>query len=246
MFNPKCIYIAWDKKLSFPSTNFRKEMMKTEYKQNRDKSSADDVFHYEQAIESVCSSLGVKNIFPNVMEADDVISWLSKTIEPNIIISVDNDLYQLISPVTSFYHLNKKIVINTENFYEIAGVDLNCILYYKAILGDASDNIHGFPGYGKVRSKKLASQLYENNGDIDKLNLSDEYIVLLKRNLKMMDLSIGYLQEQDEVSHYERQFNELKSHTANFDQFECLVREYNFKTILDNLEEWKAVFDLRV
>lgn len=173
-FNPRDIYIAWDKKLKFPSTNFRKEMMKGEYKLNRDHTSSNDIFYHEAIIENVCSSLGVKSIYPNVLEADDVIAWLSKQLSPNIIISVDNDLYQLINNETSFYHLNKKETIGVHNFESIVNVPLTSFLYYKAILGDASDNVVGFPGHGKIRSRKLAIQLTENNGDISKLSLSPD------------------------------------------------------------------------
>ena len=50
-------------------------------------------------------------------------------------------------------------MITTANFEEIMNVPLNAFLYYKAILGDSSDNIKGFPGFGKVRSRKLALDL---------------------------------------------------------------------------------------
>jgi 5'-3' exonuclease len=243
-FLPRDIYIAWDKKLTFPSSNFRKDMMKGEYKSTRDHTSSNDIFFHEFVIEKVCASLGIKSMYPNVLEADDVIAWLSKQVSPNIIISVDNDLYQLIDNNTSFYHLNKKEIIDGHNFESIVSVPLRSFLYYKAILGDASDNVVGFPGHGKVRSRKLAVQLTENNGDISKLSLSPDYIDLLHRNLKIMDLDKGYTYEVGEEAAYIQQFNALKTHTPNFNEFACWVRKLNFKSIIENLEEWKAIFTL--
>lgn len=241
-FLPNTIYIAWDKKQLWPSTNFRKQLLEGSYKGTRDKSQSDSVYKHEDIIEKICGSLGVRNMFPYVLEADDVISWLSVQVRPNIIISVDNDLLQLVDRNNSFYHLNKKVVINPDNFEEHTSVALDSFLYYKAILGDISDNITGFPGYGKVRSKKLANQLSDVAGDIHKLNLTEEYTQLLARNLKLIDLKYGWDTTENEADHYKNQLSHPT--TSNFDQFECLCRELDLKKILSEIEDWKAIFTI--
>lgn len=243
MFLPQNVYIAWDKKICWPSTNFRKTIMEGTYKGTRIKTD-NGLYTQEAIIGEITSSLGVKNMYPYVLEADDIISWLSTKISPNTIISVDQDLLQLINENTQFYHLNKKIVINKSNFEEHTNVPLNAYLYYKVILGDQSDNIKGFPGFGKVRGKKMACDIALHNGDIKNVNLSPEYITIYEQNLKLMDLKLGYTLEKDEVYHYERQFGELEKHQPNFDHFEEMIKQMDIKSIYKDIDEWKAVFDL--
>ena len=238
------MYITWDKKLTWPSTNFRKTEMEGEYKGGRPKTD-NGLYIQLSVIGEITASLGIKNIYPNVLEADDVISWLSTKVKPSLIMSVDNDLYQLINNDTSFYHMNKKLVINRGNFESIVDIPLDAFLYYKAILGDNSDNIPGFPGFGKVRSKKLAIELASVGGDITKLNLSPEYIDIYRKNLRLMDLTQGFLIEAAEVGHYETQFENLKSHKADFDRFEEWCTHLDITPICIDIEEWKAIFDLR-
>ena len=75
-FNPDQVYAAWDKKLSYPSTNFRKSSSSGAYKSNRDGEIAKEAHKNDQLIKSLLDSLGIKSIYPNVMEADDVIAYL--------------------------------------------------------------------------------------------------------------------------------------------------------------------------
>lgn len=217
--------------------------MEGTYKGTRVKTD-NNLFKQEGFIYDIVSTLGVKNMHPYVLEADDVISWLTTQIKPNVIISVDHDLLQLINEDTSFFHLNKKTMITTANFEETINVPLNAFLYYKAILGDPSDNIKGFPGFGKVRSRKLALELAAHHGDISKINLAQEYVDIYEKNRKITDLKIGYTLEENELKHYEDQFSRLKDHKADFDAFAQQCEMLGFKSIVKNIEEWKAVFEL--
>jgi len=219
--------------------------MEGTYKGTRQKAD-DSLYRQEGIIFDIVSTLGVKNMHPYVLEADDVISWLTTKIKPNMIISVDHDLLQLVDENTSFYHLNKKTIINTSNFEEVMCVPLNAFLYYKTILGDASDNIPGFPGFGKVRSRKLAMELAGYHGDISKINLTQDYVEIYEKNLRITDLKQGYNIEQNELPHYEKQFADLQTHIADFDAFTAHCDKLGFKTIINNIEEWKAVFTLDI
>lgn len=241
-FLPDRIYIAWDKKIKWPSTNFRKLLLEGTYKGTRDHSSAEKVFEQEEKLEELMKSLGIPCFYPYVLEADDIIGWLSSEMAPNVIISVDNDFLQLVDNNTSFYNPHKKQLITPVNFDEQVGVPLDSFLYYKAILGDASDNIPGFPGYGKVRSRKLAIQLTKNNGNLKSLNLSNEYYNIFEKNMALMNLKCGYTVEQDELEHYRTQLEESKSLKADFYKFEKLCDEIGLNSIKDNILEWEAVF----
>ena len=92
------VYVAWDQKLTHPSTNFRKDAADVSYKGTRDYSKTKHVHDHDDLIMDLLTDLGVKNIYPNVMEADDVMSWLSTTLDgQNIIVSTDKDMWQLIN-----------------------------------------------------------------------------------------------------------------------------------------------------
>ena len=241
-FLPDKIYIAWDKKFKWPSTNFRKLLLEGTYKGNRDKSSAEEVFKQEEKLEQLISALGIPCLYPYVLEADDVIAWLCASQTDNVIISVDNDFLQLVDNNTSFYNPHRKQLITPANFDEQVGVPLNAFLYYKAVLGDASDNIPGFPGYGKVRSRKLAIQLANNNGDLKTLNLADNYFNIYEKNIALMNLKQGYNSEQGEIEHYTTQLFALKNMQPNFDEFSKLCTELGLNNIKDNILDWTALF----
>lgn len=231
-FKPDNIYACWDKKLTWPSTNFRKEILIDKYKAGRVK--PDDIEEmYEQEIKlvEILESLGVKNIFPNVLEADDVIGWLSKKLDgTKLIVSVDQDLLQLVDDNTSIYTLKK--IINKQNFEVETGVPLKDYKLYKAIKGDTSDNISGLPGYGVVRSRKLASQW-------DSSNVSEEFKNIVERNLKLVDLDYGFKIQPDEEEAYKKQFE--KEVEPDIDKFKTLCERYEFTTYLENLKDWEHI-----
>ena len=83
------MYIAWDKRINYKETNFRKEILKGEYKATRDQTGQADLYNQIDSIFPVLESLGLRNVFPYVLEGDDTIAWLSQNIKGmNIIISV--------------------------------------------------------------------------------------------------------------------------------------------------------------
>lgn len=233
-FNVKTsdIYIAWDKKLSYPSTNFRKDILGDEYKAGRDKDKSDTVHQEEDLLVPILKTLGIRNMFPYVLEADDVIAWLSKKLTGNkLIISVDRDLLQLISSSTSFYDLNKKEIIDLQNFKDTMEIELSLYLKYRAIRGDTSDNIRGLRGFGPVKAKKLA-----RNWNLSLLNESQQE--LIDRNIKLMDLTYGIKQHPEDVESYEGQLVKLQTLSPNLDKFKKLCQLLEFQSFLNDFDIW--------
>lgn len=236
-FNSKDVWIAWDKKILYPSTNFRQETS-TEYKDNRDKEKAKEVFTYEQDLKQLTESIGIKNIYPRIMEADDVISWLTTQIDKNItIVSADSDLCQLISNKVSIYHPLKKKLITIDSFEADMGIPINQYLVYKSIVGDTADNIKGVNGYGKVKAKRLTLDYMSNN-------IIDEHRLIIERNLKLMDLSKGFIYAgPEEELAYKEQYESLKIIKPNFDEFIKLCEKYEFNMFIKNISRWQSLFD---
>ena len=235
-FNPTNIYAAWDKKLLHPSTNFRKDILIDQYKAGRVKPpDIQEMYDQEIRLIEMLESLGVKNIFPNVLEADDVCAWLADTLPgTGVVVSVDQDLLQLVTPSVSVYNL--KELITYENFESKKGVTPKNYVLYKAIKGDVSDNIVGVPGYGEVRSKKLASNY---DGSV----LTEEYKQIIERNLRLMSLHYGYKFQPGEKQKYEEQLNYVKNIKGDIDKFKRLCEKYNFEAFLNDMNKWKKLIN---
>lgn len=236
-FKSKKIYIAWDTKLT-NQVNFRKTLTEGTYKGTRDHARNKEVYDSMTDILACTRALGIKNIFPGSLEADDVISWLCKTVEgKKIIISVDNDFAQLVSPDVIFYNPIKKISIDENNFEETFKLTPKEYVYYKAIVGDVSDNINGLEGFGKVKGLKLAKAFYAN----DEATIQP-YKEQVAQNLKLVDLSYGIANNTSEVELYKQQYRELQSVSPNFDTFKEICTELEYNSILNNFGDWKNTF----
>jgi len=237
MYTPDNIYACWDKKLIWPSSNFRKETQVT-YKGNRDKEKFVGVHDFDDVIQEMLDCLNVNNIYPNVMEADDLIAWLSDKLEGHTtIVSTDRDLWQLIRPSVRVYSPLDKKEITEINFEEHANIPLKHFIRYKSIIGDNSDNIKGVEGYGKVKGKKLALTW-------DESTITDEIRKVVDENTKLIDLRYGYNYYSDEVPIYQKQLNAIKKRNThyNFDKFKYMCDEYEMPSVSNNLHYWENTF----
>ena len=234
---PDNIYVCWDKKLTWPSKNFRHELTKDQYKGTREKPvDIHEMYEQEPKIIDILKSLGCKCIFPNVMEGDDIISWLSHTLQgTNIIVSVDGDMCQLVNENTSIFRPDSKKRITVDNFEQEIGVKREHFKLYKAIMGDNSDNIEGLAGYGKVKSKKLAEN-WNNCG------ATEEQKLIVENNLKVLDLDIGYKYYPEEVPCYQKQLDEQKDKTCCIKEFQKSCERYQLFNLSRNISEWYDAF----
>jgi DNA polymerase I len=238
-FSPSETYVCWDKKLKYPSTNFRKQLAPETYKQNRDSELASKVHEQHDLIENWLKDLGVKQMYPGCLEADDVISWLcQEKCTSSTIVTVDQDLLQLVNSNTHFYNPHKKKLVTLENFEEEIGVTVNHLVYYKALLGDKSDNIDGIEGYGTVKSKRLVLEGYEG---IKKV-LDEDQQRKFDKNVFMIDLLGSYNKEEGETDCYQKQYEELKTLKTNIKEFERKCYEAEFYSIIKSIDSWKESF----
>ena len=232
-FRPENIYCTWDKKLEWPSTNFRNETITVEYKANRDNDKFKDVLEFAEKIQEVIALLGVHNMYPLRMEADDLMAWLSTILKgKKVIVTTDKDLLQTISQDTKVYSPIKKKEITLQNFEEYTGVPKEQYLNYRAVTGDKSDNIPGIPRYGLARFKKL-----------DLTKLTEQQQGIYERNIQLMDLSVGYDYYPDEVPVYEKQLKDSKETTSNYNKFLEEAKKLNLWSIVRNYTSWRESFN---
>lgn len=112
--------------------------------------------------------LGFRNIFHEEgYEADDMIASFCHTNldEEIIIVSADQDLYQLINPHVSLWNPTQQKMMDMDRFvkewgHDIAFRNTNLWPLVKAISGCKSDSIPGVPGVGeKTAAKFIANTL---------------------------------------------------------------------------------------
>jgi len=241
-FNPTQVYAVWDKKIKYPSTNFRKKSSKGNYKSNRDGEIAKEAHRNDNVIKTLLNSLGIKSMYPNVMEADDVIAYLTHKLPgKKFIITVDKDLYQLIDDNTYVFNPIQKVTITPHNFnIYTKGVQIKDFVDYKALVGDNSDNIKGLNKVGHKRALNLIEKFDKSS---PKNVLTEDQFKIYECNKKIMDLSIGYKFYDDEIPIYEKQLEEGMPE-KDLDAFFDYCKESKYSSILKNKDKWISSFKL--
>lgn len=241
MFQCKNIISVWDKRLVRGIKNYRRLAKTTEYKGTRDADKNEKVFKHEDLTTELLWSVGVKNMYPGILEADDVIYWLSKnTPGKKVVVSVDQDMLQLIDSDTDVYSPIKDVIITSENFKDHTGVEIANFIKFKSLVGDKSDNIPGVPRVGK----KTAIKLIESHKTDDQLfeKLGEENTNLYSNNYKLIDLSEAPRQHPDDTQLYVEQYEKHKSHAPDFEKFKNMTAKLNMQAITNKIHVWKEAF----
>ncbi len=183
---------------------FRNEIY-PDYKANRDSPPEDLLKQLPIAIDWI-SEMGFVNLAKEGYEADDIIATLAKYGKEQglqvRIVSHDKDLYQMIENghVVMYDSLKRKEITEKECF-EKFGVYPKDFINFQAIVGDASDNVPGVKGIGKVGASKLINKYHtleniyadiENAGtpNIQKKLLESKESAFMSRELVTMNQNV--------------------------------------------------------
>lgn len=153
---------------------FRAEIY-DQYKANRPECPI-DLRPQFQVVFDFIDALSLPRFSKSGFEADDVIGTMAKRAESEgffvKIISSDRDLFQLISDKVRVVSLKKGISeiveYDTETLAREYNITPSQVVFYKALVGDPSDNIPGVRGIGPkaaeeiVKKFKTPDDLYEN------------------------------------------------------------------------------------
>jgi DNA polymerase I-like protein with 3'-5' exonuclease and polymerase domains/5'-3' exonuclease len=183
--NPDFLAIAWDEK----GPTFRHQQY-TQYKATRGPAE-DGLSSQYTRVHEVVGVLNVPEFSLSGYEADDLIGTLAlqaskeKNLE-TIILTGDRDIMQLISKNIKVLMPKKTLsdvgLYGEEEFAARYGFMPKQIIEYKALAGDASDNIPGVPGIGEVTATKLIQQ-FQN---IEKIYLPKSLGTLPERTQKLL------------------------------------------------------------
>lgn len=241
MFECNNIYSIWDKRLIRGVKNYRRLAKQVEYKGTRDVKRNNHVFSFEDKTTDILKPLGVKNMYPGILEADDVISWMCKhTPGRKMIVSVDQDMLQLVDENTSVYSPIKDVVIDYNNFEAITGVPREQFLRYKSLVGDKSDNLPGVERCGKKTAQKLIKECVDDRQLIDRLG--EDKLEPYFFNMKMIDLNYGLKQHPGDVELYQKQHEDHKQTTVDFDIFIERCEDHGLTAVLNKRDIWRDVF----
>ena len=247
LFNPRKIIVCWDFREKTVE-NYRK-MLDENYKAQRDEEKSQQVYHCMPIILKLLATLGIIQINPKSLEADDIIFWLSTIKYPNdsIIVTTDTDMYQLVSeelPENVIYNPKRKQEITPlflkEHFNVNNGFEF---IIQKALRGDKADNLSGIKGIRSTKIQDILSIL-KINYDLDSLKdsslLKEEELEQFKHNLKMMKFD-GALISDDELDWYEECLAKPKENSK--EAFSLLIKELEFWNIYKKVDFWYKTFN---
>lgn len=197
-YQPDALAVVFDA----PGKTFRHEWF-PDYKANRpplDPELAQQI----EPLHAFIRAMGLPLLQISGVEADDVIGTLTRQAItrgwPVLIVSSDKDLAQLVNGRVRLLDTMKNVITDAAEVEEKFGVPPTRIVDWLALVGDASDNIPGVSGVGKVTAAKWLSQYGSLDALIadaahitgkigDKLRAGLEQLPLSRR-LAMLDCSV--------------------------------------------------------
>jgi len=230
-YSPNQTIIVWDEK-----PDYQKNVRKVEFAEYKANRTGDTTPHQNnEAIKNILASLGIRSLYPRQLEADDIVAYLSTVLEgKKVIVSVDRDFIQCITPEVILFDPIRKTEFRLETFKEQTGYDnVNEWLDAKCCMGDKSDNVPGIPGFGKAKVSKLLK------GEIE---LTSDQRCIFERNLSLFSLS-EFSSRPEECKYYEEQLSVALSPSWHTFLEECKARSFN--SLLSKKENIYTMFFLK-
>ena len=136
-------------------------------KQDEDDSKVDQMIRVIQYLKT----LPVKTVSIDKVEADDIISYLSKVVikdpkDKAFIVSSDKDFIQLVSDNVIVYRPMEKEYYTEQTVIDKYKMSPKNFLLHKTLLGDNSDKIKGVKGLGEKGLYKKFPELMERDMDL--------------------------------------------------------------------------------
>ena len=239
-FSPDGVVACFDLK----EKTFRHELY-SEYQAQRD-SKPDDFYFQVERVKQFLEILGVKIISFSGYDADDAIGSVTEKIVREsknevVILSGDNDMLQLVKDRIRVFSLRKGItdtvVYDTEEVIKKYGFEPELLPDFKALSGDASDNIPGVSGIGPKTATNLI-QIYGSLENIykaaEKKKIKDSLAKKLLENKDKAFLfkDLATIRKDLNLDGYEFPFNKEKLNDIETIRF---FEEFGFKSLLKRI-----------
>ena len=248
---PTHVAVAWDVK----GPTFRK-VEYAGYKANRGPMD-DDLVSQIDRTKQVVETLNIPQFGIEGYEGDDIIGTLSRlaTDEDDekdtqvVIVTGDKDSLQLIKGKQIVVYLpiqnraSQAVVFDEQKLEEVYGLKPRQIVDLKSLMGDASDNIPGVKGIGKVTATKLIKEYGSLKGvyeSLDKGQVSPKTKSLLVEQKEMAEQS-HHLAEINQEAPIKINWGDWL--LTNYDKSKAtkLFEELNFKSLILRLpkDHWE-------
>jgi len=235
--NPIIVF-AWDSR-----TNYRKDIYEP-YKQGRKESrrkSGIKKKHFRQFTKlrrDILPEIGFKNNFiAKGFESDDIIGKLCQKyqLRKKVIVSSDEDLYQLLDIETSMYKMQAKKFYTAEDLFKQYGLEkASDWIKIKALAGCSTDNVKGITGVGyKTASAYLTGNLKTTTKAYKKLE-SKKGKRIYKRNLPLVTVPYPMKELKDFT---------VKRNKLDFDSFYSICESLGFRSITKDFRRWIKTFN---
>ena len=236
-FNSAKLVFCWDSKKSF-----RKKIY-PEYKKRNPFTEEEIVFEkfaLKQFIELRTYTLpkfGFKNIFIQTgLEADDIIAAIAHNYNREfVIVSGDEDLYQLLKNNISMYSPKKKKIFTEHDFTKQYGITPKEWVMVKRIAGCRSDKVIGIDGIGEKRAiQYLKGTLGKNTKGYQNI-LDGQHII--ERNKTLVELPF----EGTKIPKL------MDKETFSINNFIDLTDKYGFRSFqqISTMNEWVNQFNMK-
>lgn len=181
-------------------------------------------------------------------EGDDVVYWLSRLAGHSVILSEDKDMLTMVTPSVDVYRPFSDEHWSHDLFEREHGFSPKEYLYFKAIVGDASDNIPGVKGAGEATATTFCKAMYEFNlaealkqsaeGKNARLKKIPEQFGVVTGNLALMDCSYEVLTAEEREALSNSLFSQQTK--GNYQEFHELCAKYGFHSLQS--ESWYSQF----
>lgn len=212
------------------------------YKAHR-KESDEALYSQIPRVKQIVEVLNIPLFAQQGVEADDLIGSLTKIAARNslksVIVTGDNDALQLVNDSTSVYSLRRGVTdtltYNREKVYEKLGIFPEQVVDYKALSGDASDNIPGAPGIGP----KTAVDLLRKYGNLEGIyehieEVKERQRLILTDNKEQVMMSQQLAQIKCDLD-IDLQLEEAAIENFDFSKVVQLFQELDFRSLLSKL-----------
>ena len=211
-----------------------------EQKKTPEQEHLDEISYPQFAIvkNQIIPQLGYKNIFHKAgFEADDIIASICQKYDEHeiVIVSSDEDMYQLLSRRTSIIKPKDYRWYNLANFKAEFGIEPEDWKKVKAYAGCKTDGVPGLPRIGEKTAIQYIKNTINPNTKAYQSFIGQEAKRIIHRNKILTNLPLKgtpefILRKDDSLS--KRALIEI-------------CREYNFKSILDDLHDFVLSLRLR-
>lgn len=173
-FMPSRIIVCWE-----GGGSARRRQILPEYKMNRKpiKLNRSDIyedipdtkenFNYQiELLTKLLRYIPVQQVYVDECEADDIIGYISRyefQNEDKLIISMDQDLHQLLSDKTLQYSPASKKILDENYVLGRYGITVENFITARCFIGDTSDGIPGIKGCGFKSLAKRFPELTSND-----------------------------------------------------------------------------------